>query len=43
MRMNTLEKLYKCLRDENNEIIVDEEIAAKAVSCIEKMLQMSVE
>lgn len=43
MRMNTLEKLYKCLRDETNEIIVDEEIAAKAVSCIEKMLQMSVE
>ena len=42
MRMNTLEKLYKCLRDETNEIIVDEEIAAKAVSCIEKMLQMSV-
>lgn len=42
MRMNTLEKLYKCLRDETNEIIVNEEIAAKAVSCIEKMLQMSV-
>lgn len=42
MRMNTLEKLYKCLRDETNEIIVDEEISAKAVSCIEKMLQMSV-
>lgn len=41
MRMNTLEKLYDCLLNETNEIIVDEEIRKKAVLCINKMLEMS--
>lgn len=41
MRMNTLEKLYACLADETPEIIVNEEIARKAVVSIERMLQMS--
>lgn len=41
MRLNTLEKLYACLKDESNEIIVDEEIARKAVGCIDRMLQLS--
>ena len=41
MRMNTLEKLYTCLRDEQPEMIVDEQIAGKAVSSIERMLEMS--
>ena len=41
MRMNTLEKLYACLRDEQPEMIVDEQIAGKAVSSIERMLEMS--
>ena len=41
MRMNTLEKLYACLRDEQTEMIVDEQIAGKAVSSIQRMLEMS--
>ena len=41
MRMNTLEKLYACLRDEQPEMIVDEQIAGKAVSSIQRMLEMS--
>lgn len=41
MKMNTLEKLYRCLRDETPEITVDPEIAARAVRPIEKMLELS--
>ena len=41
MKMNTLEKVYECLRDENPEIRVDEDIAKKAVKPIERMLEMS--
>ena len=41
MKMNTLRKVYKCLRDEKPEIQVDSEIAKKAVRPIEKMLEMS--
>ncbi len=41
MRMNTLEKLYACLRDESNEVFVAQDIAAKAVLPIRKMLEMS--
>ncbi len=41
MRLNTLEKLYKCLRDEEPEILVDEEICVKAVKPILRMLEMS--
>ena len=41
MRLNTLEKLYNCLKDETNEIIVDENIAKAAIKPIEKMLEMS--
>lgn len=41
MRMNTLEKVYACLRDEQPEMIVDEAIARKAVSSIQRMLEMS--
>lgn len=41
MRMNTLEKVYKCLRDEQPEMIVNKETAAKAISSIERMLRMS--
>ena len=41
MRMNTLENVYACLRDEQPEMIVDEEIALKAISSIHKMLEMS--
>ena len=41
MRMNTLEKVYKCLRDEQPQINVNTEIAVKAVQSIHKMLEMS--
>ena len=41
MRMNTLEKLYDCLVNESPEMIVDKEIAEKAVTSIERMLAMS--
>ncbi len=41
MRLNTLEKLYACLRDETPEIEVDAQIAKKAVLPIQRMLKMS--
>ena len=41
MRMNTLEKLYNCLLNETQEMIVDKEIAEKAISSIQRMLKMS--
>ena len=41
MRLNTLEKLLKCLEEEQPEIIVDRELAKKALLPIQKMLQMS--
>ena len=41
MRLNTLEKLYECLRDEKYEIKVDSFIAKQAIKPIEKMLLMS--
>ena len=41
MKLNTLEKLYLCLRDELNEIVVDSQTAAKAIRPINRMLEMS--
>lgn len=41
MRLNTLQKLYVCLRDESGEIHVDADIAKKALLPIERMLDMS--
>ena len=41
MKLNTLEKIYACLRDESPEIEVDPEIAEKALRPIVKMLEMS--
>ena len=41
MRMNTMEKLYLCLRDEKPEILIDEELREKAVKPILRMLEMS--
>lgn len=41
MRLNTLEKLYACLRDESPEIQVDPAIAARAVLPIRCMLEIS--
>ncbi len=41
MRQNTLEKLYECLLNESNEVIVPTEVAEKAVKPIQKMLDWS--
>ena len=41
MRLNTLEKVYDCLLNESPEMQVDESTARKAVSSIQRMLQMS--
>ena len=41
MRLNTLEKIYECLKNETPEILVDEAIRVKAVKPILKMLEMS--
>lgn len=41
MRLNTLEKLYNCLRDESPEIKVDAAIAEKAIKPIKRMLDIS--
>lgn len=41
MKLNTLEKLRDCLRDETNEVNVDTQLAAKAIKPIERMLELS--
>lgn len=41
MRLNSLEKLYLCLKTEQPEILVDEALRAKAVKPIERMLELS--
>ena len=41
MRLNTLEKIYECLKNETPEILVDEAIRVKAVQPILMMLEMS--
>lgn len=41
MRLNTLEKLYNCLKYEYPEITVDLDIAEKAVKPIKRMLEIS--
>ena len=41
MKLNTMEKLYNCLKYEMPEIFIDEEIIHKAVKPIKKMLEYS--
>ena len=41
MRMCTLQNLRDCLFNENNEVVVDEEIAKDAILPIQRMLEMS--
>lgn len=41
MRLNTLEKLYLCMRDRTPEITLDETIRQRALRPIERMLEMS--
>lgn len=41
MKLNTMEKLYRCLRDEKPEIEVDQALAERARRPIERMLELS--
>ena len=41
MRLNTLEKLYNCLKYEQPEIVIDEELCKKARRSIDNMLDLS--
>lgn len=41
MKMNTLEKLYSCLKDESPEITLDPEMGKKALIPIQRMLDIS--
>jgi quinolinate synthase len=41
MRLNTLEKLYRCLRDDGPRVTVPEELAKQAIRPIERMLELS--
>lgn len=41
MKLNTLQKVYECMKNESPEIVVDEEIARKAIVPIERMLELS--
>ena len=41
MRMNTLEKVYDCLKNEEPQMSVDPQIAKKAYDSIDRMLRMS--
>ncbi|ARA92287.1 MAG: quinolinate synthase NadA [Bacteroidetes bacterium] len=41
MRLNTLEKLYLCLKHEQPEITMDEDLRRRALRPIERMLEMS--
>jgi len=43
MRLNSLEKLYNCLKYELPEVTVEEEVRLKAVSSIHRMLDISVQ
>lgn len=41
MKMNTLDKLYRCLRDESPEVTIDEMLRVKAFKPIEQMLALN--
>ena len=41
MRLNTLEKLYLCLRDGRPEITLPEEVRVRALRPVQRMLDMS--
>lgn len=41
MKMNTLEKLYLCLKNESPEMLISEELRVEALKPIERMLELS--
>ena len=42
MRLNTMEKLYLCLKNETPEVVVEQNISRKALIPLERMLELSV-
>jgi quinolinate synthase len=41
MRLNTMEKLYLCMRDRTPEITLDEDLRQRALRPIVRMFEMS--
>jgi len=41
MKLITIEKIYRCLKDESPEIVVDEKIITDAQKPIRKMIEIS--
>ena len=41
MKLNTMEKLYLCMKDRKPEITLDEELRQRALQPIARMLEMS--
>lgn len=41
MKLNTMQKLYDCLKNESPEILMDEELRVKALKPIRRMLELS--
>jgi quinolinate synthase len=41
MKLNTLDKLYNCLKYEMPEIFISEDVQKKAIKSIRKMLEIS--
>jgi quinolinate synthase len=41
MKMNTLEKLYLCMKNESPEIHIDDDIREKALAPLQLMLEIS--
>ena len=41
MKMNTLEKVYLCLKNDSPQVEVDKEIRQKALSPLKRMLELS--
>jgi quinolinate synthase len=41
MKLNTMEKLYLCMRDRSPEIILSDDVIRKALVPIKRMLSMS--
>ncbi len=41
MKLNTLEKLYLCMRDRKPEITMEEEVRIRALKPLKRMLEMS--
>ena len=41
MKLNTMEKIYLCMKNKSPEIKIDAELRLKALKPIERMLEMS--